>query len=121
MSQHPIQYLTPEFNLRLSNMSFPSSIPKENDESTMAASETNKPPSVDAVEQENEPQTTTAGEINAADEVKGIKLALVVLGLCFSNILTGLVREVNHPQQETVANYFNSGLHIDSNRNTRNY
>lgn len=32
-----------------------------------------------------------SGGINAADEVKGLKLALIILGLCFSNILTGLV------------------------------
>ncbi len=31
-----------------------------------------------------------AGSINAADEVTRIKLALIVIGLCFSNILTGL-------------------------------
>ncbi|KAJ4357233.1 uncharacterized protein N0V89_001808 [Didymosphaeria variabile] len=31
-----------------------------------------------------------SGGINAADEVKGLKLALIILGLCFSNILTGL-------------------------------
>ncbi|KAF1953775.1 MFS general substrate transporter [Byssothecium circinans] len=35
-------------------------------------------------------EQTDAGGINAADEVKGLKLALIILGLCFSNILTGL-------------------------------
>jgi hypothetical protein len=28
---------------------------------------------------------------NNTDEIKGIKLALIVFGLCFSNIITGLV------------------------------
>ncbi|KAL8848316.1 MAG: hypothetical protein Q9221_006670 [Calogaya cf. arnoldii] len=35
----------------------------------------------------------TAGAINAADEVKGLKLALIIVGLCFSNILTGLASQ----------------------------
>lgn len=40
---------------------------------------------------------------NAADEVTGIKLALVIVGLCFSNILTGLVSEARIcPKRMTV-------------------
>lgn len=39
---------------------------------------------------EDEPSSSTGG-INAADEATGLKLALIVFGLCFSNILTGLV------------------------------
>lgn len=46
-----------------------------------------------AAEKEEHPD---AGEINAADEVEGLKLALIILGLCFSNILTGLVSLLRH-------------------------
>lgn len=39
---------------------------------------------------ENSIDGAAAGGTNAADEVTGIRLALIIIGLCFSNILTGL-------------------------------
>ncbi|PQE13617.1 HC-toxin efflux carrier TOXA protein [Rutstroemia sp. NJR-2017a BVV2] len=41
-------------------------------------------------DQTYEKDMPTAGDINVADEVKGVKLALIIFALCFSNILTGV-------------------------------
>lgn len=49
---------------------------------------------------EQKSHDAAAGDINAADEVKGTKLALIVVGLCFSNILTGLVSRGAYSQME---------------------
>jgi hypothetical protein len=69
-------------------MSSLSSIAKDHDEPTTASGDKNNAPSK---EQASDIDTPAVGEIDAADEVKGVKLALVIFGLCFSNILTGLV------------------------------
>ncbi|KAF2437710.1 MFS general substrate transporter [Karstenula rhodostoma CBS 690.94] len=45
---------------------------------------------VDLAAGKGEEHAVDSGGINAADEVKGLKLALIIFGLCFSNILTGL-------------------------------
>lgn len=49
-----------------------------------------------------------AGAINAADEVTGIKLAMIVVGLCFSNILTGLDFTLIATAIPVITSYFNS-------------
>jgi hypothetical protein len=59
-----------------------------------------------------------AGEINLADEVKGVKLVLIVFTLCFSNILTGVVGGLE--DSSSTLNIFSNfivylGLHINRN------
>ena len=45
-------------------------------------------------EQAYDTDIPAAGDILSTDEITGIKLALIIFGLCFSNILTGLVNIV---------------------------
>ena len=70
---------------------------KEQVEPVHLASNTESGVLTEPLEAEDKKNEAAAGEINAADEVTGIKLALVVVGLCFSNILTGLVSR-RHPK-----------------------
>ena len=72
-------------------MSSKSSAAKENEEPVHTASNTESGVMVGTLDAKERSDEATAGDIKAEDEITGIKLALIIVGLCFSNILTGLV------------------------------
>lgn len=72
-------------------MSFNPSTAKENEEPVHIVSNAESAVLTETLDAENPGDEAAAGDIKAADEVTGIKLALIIVALCFSNILTGLV------------------------------
>ena len=73
-------------------MSSGSHVVKEREELVHIESNVQNSALAETLETKETSDEAAAGSINAADEVTGVKLALIVVGLCFSNILTGLVR-----------------------------
>lgn len=73
-----------------------SSAAKEYDEPVRKSSDAGRAVLAETVDAERKREEAVAGDINTADEVTGIKLGLIVVALCFSNMLTGLVSRSTH-------------------------